>query len=301
MPLTKPKIKDFINIKDVPADDLRRIIDMAALFKSHPRTHYNTLLNGQTLAMIFEKPSTRTRVSFEVAIKQLGGHSVVLQSSDMQLGRGETVSDTAKVLSRYVDIVMLRALSHHTMEELVNDADIPVINGLTDLSHPCQIMADILTIEEYLGRLPGKTVAWVGDCNNVCRSWAEATKAFNFNFHLACPDEFITDDVRPYIKSFTDPKEAVKDAHVVIADTFISMGVENPEERRARLTSYQVNKELMQLADEDAIFLHCLPATRGEEVTAEIIDGTQSAVWDEAENRLHVQKAILCWCLGTTL
>lgn len=260
----------------------------------------------QVLGMIFEKPSTRTRVSFDVAMRQLGGQSIMLNHTDMQLGRGESIADTARVLSRYLDIVMIRANSHATLMSLADHADIPVINGLTDLSHPCQVMADLMTFEERLGPIEGRTVAWVGDGNNVAASWMHATVPFGFTLRVATPAELkpekiLVDHVRKAggdIVVTTDVRKAVTGADCIVTDTWVSMGQSDAARRKRLLKPFAVDDALMRLAANDAIFMHCLPAYRGHEVTAEVIDGPQSAVWDEAENRLHAQKAILAWCLG---
>ncbi len=256
--------------------------------------------------MIFEKHSTRTRVSFEMGMVELGGHALVMNGSDLQLGRGETVADTARVLSRYVDAILLRCHDHTKLQELAAHAEVPVINGLTEFSHPCQIMADILTFEENLGVIKGKTIAWVGDGNNVAQSWIQASALFGFTINLACPKKLMPlPEVVNWAKKnggdvvITEkPEEAVAGADAVITDTWVSMGDPNAEAQMALLKPYQVNEKLMSLAAKHAIFLHCLPAHRGEEVTAGVIDGPQSKVFDEAENRLHAQKAILLWCLG---
>lgn len=288
--------RHFLDLDQIPAAALRAMLDHAKALKAQPR---QPLLPGRTLAMIFEKPSTRTRVSFEVGMAHLGGHAVVLRPEEMQLGRGETVADTARVLSRYVDAVMLRCKSHATLLELARHSTVPVINGLSDKSHPCQIMADLLTVEERFGRLAGLHVAWVGDCNNVFASWVHAATAFGINLRLACPPELCGDaDLLKNVRVEADPVAAVTGADVVMTDTWISMGVANPDRQRELLKPYQVTASLMQQAQPDAIFLHCLPAVRGEEVTDAVIDGVQSAVWDQAENRLHAQKAILAWCIG---
>lgn len=296
------KTRDFLDIDQVDAKDLRRIINHAVSLKKKNKK----LLEGKTLAQIFEKPSTRTRVSFEVGMKQLGGDVVTLNSNDMQLGRGESIADTARVLSRFVSLIMLRAYSHNTLLELAENATVPVINGLTDYSHPCQIMADILTFEEHLGNIKGKKIAWVGDGNNVLTSWIHAASKFKFTLHIACPKE-----LRPSkklldwatkngadLKLCTTPAECVSGVDCVVTDTWTSMGDKNPELRRNLLINYQVDAKLMKLANKDAIFMHCLPAHRDEEVSTAVIDGKQSVVWDEAENRLHAQKAVMAWCLG---
>ncbi len=262
-------------------------------------------LTGKTLAMIFEKHSTRTRVSFEVAMKQLGGDAVMLTHSDSQMGRGEPIKDTARVLSRYVDAIMIRTTEQSKLEELARYSSVPVINGLTDQSHPCQIMADVMTLEEYKGDLAAQIVAWTGDGNNVATSWIHAAARFGFELRLACPEEY---QPAPSILAWaagegarvsvtTDPVEAVSGASCVVTDTWVSMGVEASVTRNALLQPYRVDEALMERAAADAIFMHCLPAKRGEEVTGEVIDGPQSVVWDEAENRLHAQKGILVWCL----
>lgn len=261
---------------------------------------------GRTLAMIFEKNSTRTRFSFDAAMRQLGGASIIATASDMQLGRGETVEDTAKVLSRMVDAVMIRSNAHRTIEAFVEAASIPVINGLSDKSHPCQIMADIQTFEEHRGAIGGRTLAWVGDGNNVCATFIHAAAPFGFKLRIACPPAFHPDRADlaraeaagADILVTDDPRAAVEKADAVITDTWVSMGDTDVEERVAALSAYQVDAGLMALAAKDAVFLHDLPAHRGDEVTEAVIDGPQSLVWDEAENRIHAQKAVLAWCLG---
>ena len=265
-------------------------------------------LAGKALALIFERPSTRTRVSFEMAMRQLGGEVLVLSAHDMQLGRGETVADTARVLSRYVDCIMLRAARHETLEELARHATVPVINGLTNKTHPCQVMADVLTLEEKKGPLKGRRVAWVGDGNNVAVSWIHAVAALGGTFTLGCPEELSPDPEvmalgrsrNPNITLVRGAEEAVAGADCVITDSWVSMHDTDGERRHNLLKPYQVNRHLMAKAAKDAIFMHCLPAHRNEEVTDQVMDGPQSAVWDEAENRLHIQKAILLHCLGGT-
>ena len=261
---------------------------------------------GRTLAMIFQKNSTRTRFSFDAAIRQLGGHSIIATAADMQLGRGETVEDTAKVLSRMVDAVMIRAIQHEDVERFAQASSVPVINGLTDRSHPCQIMADILTFEEHRGPIEGRTVAWVGDGNNVCASFIHAAAAFGFRLNIGCPtvlhpdlvDLARAEQAGASIVMTEDPRAAVSGADCVVTDTWVSMGDADGEAKLDALEPFQVDAALMRLAHPDAVFLHCLPAHRGEEVTDEVIDGPQSVVWDEAENRIHAQKAVLAWCLG---
>jgi ornithine carbamoyltransferase len=302
----------FLDLKDIPAETLRHIVDTAASWKKNregmPKgaVDVGALLSGHTLAMIFEKSSTRTRISFEMGMQQLGGTSVVLQGGSMQIGRGESIADTAKVMSRYVDAIMLRANSHATIEELAAEGTVPVINALTDRSHPCQLLADIMTIEERLGSITGRKVVWFGDGNNVATSLIEAAVKFDFSLILACPANFAPPaDVLAWAKSeggnvtlVENPEMASKNADVVITDTWVSMGDDDADMRIEALEPFQVNDQIMANAAPEAIFLHCLPAHRGEEVTESVIDGPQSAVWDEAENRLHAQKAIIAWCLG---
>ncbi len=301
------KPRHFLDFADIDTATLRLLVDCAARLKKERKAgQFSEPLKHKKLAMIFEKNSTRTRVSFEVAMIELGGHVLSFNGSELQLGRGETVSDTAKVLSRYVDAIMLRCHSHDKLLELAENAAVPVINGLTEYSHPCQILADILTFEETLGPIAGKVVAWVGDGNNVAHSWMQAASMLGAEMRIACPPELqplpeIVQWVRERggkLSIGADPKTAVAGAHAVITDTWVSMGDPDADAQMRLLAPYQVNAQLMQRADKDAIFLHCLPAHRGEEVTAEVIDGPQSRVFDEAENRLHVQKAILLWCLG---
>jgi len=300
-------LKHFLDIKDIDATDLRLMIDSAREMKAarkEGRPH--AMLTSQKLAMIFEKSSTRTRVSFESGMHELGGHALNLSANDLQLGRGESIADTARVLSRMVDGIMMRANSHDSLTELAKYADIPVINGLTDECHPCQLMADILTIEEHLGHSNDITVAWIGDGNNVAHSFITAAVKFDFTLKLACPPELSPSDdymnwaagEKGRITLTTSPEEAVKDADVVVTDTWVSMGDTDADERMALLTPYQVNEPLMAGANGNAIFMHCLPAHREEEVTSEVIDGWRSVVWDEAENRLHAQKAVMHWCMG---
>jgi ornithine carbamoyltransferase len=261
---------------------------------------------GAVLAMIFEKPSTRTRVSFEVAMYQLGGNSVVLDPQDMQLGRGETIGDTARALSRYVEAILLRTGPHETLTELAAHAAVPVINGLTCRSHPCQVMADVMTFEELKGPIKGRTIAWIGDANNVATSWVHAAARFGFKLKIASPRSFgpsaaLLDWARAEgaeIEVSEDPLQAAQGADCVVTDVWVSMSDNDANKREQALRPFQVNAKVMAQAAKDAIFMHCLPAHRGDEVTEEVIDGPQSAVWDEAENRLHVQKAILAWCLS---
>ncbi|MBP2232804.1 ornithine carbamoyltransferase [Azospirillum agricola] len=303
-------VRHFLDVDRLDSQTLRRILDRAVAIKAAFRKDRNAhadLLAGQTLALIFEKPSTRTRVSFEVGMRQLGGNVVVLKPDDMQLGRGETIGDTARVLSRFVDAVMVRTTGEERVHELAAHASIPIINGLTDQTHPCQIMADVMTFEEHRGPIGGRVVAWTGDCNNVAVSWAHAAVRFDFEFRLACPAQYgVPQALLDWAKAegtgrlvVTDsPEEAVRGAECVITDAWASMHNTDVDERAAILTPYQVNEALMDLAHPDALFMHCLPAHRGEEVTDGVIDGRHSVVWDEAENRLHAQKAILAWCMG---
>ena len=261
-------------------------------------------LDGHLLAIVLEKSSTRTRTSFDVAMRQLGGQTIVLPGSETQLGRGETIADTARVLSRYTDAIMIRTGPHAGLLEMAAHAGVPVINGLTDHSHPCQVLADVMTFEEHRGKIAGRTIAWCGDGNNVAISWIHAAALFGCALRLACPEALrppseVLDWARDQGGDITvsdDPLKAVRGADCVITDTWTSMGQEGAESRRALLAPYQVNGELMALAGDQALFMHCLPAHRGEEVTDEVIDGPQSVVWDEAENRLHIQKAVLLWC-----
>ncbi len=299
--------RHFLDISDLPAGTLRGILDDSRRRKADGRDPSEHPLEGRALAMIFDKPSTRTRVSFDVAMRQLGGETVVLSGKEMQLGRGETLADTARVLSRYVDAIMIRILDHDALLELASHATVPVINGLTQRSHPCQIMADLMTFEEHRGPIAGKKIAWSGDVNNVLASLVQASGRFGFKLDVAAPAElepppalaeWIAEN-RPAVRFVTDPDEAVADADCVMTDTWVSMGAEEAERRHNLLKRYQVNARLLEKAKPDTIFMHCLPAHRGEEVTAEVIDGPQSVVFDEAENRLHAQKGILAWCLGT--
>ena len=300
-------VRHFLDIADHDPATLRAILDDAVRLKAVRRDPQAAKpLAGKTLALIFDKPSTRTRVSFDVAMRELGGDTVILSGKEMQLGRGETISDTAKVLSRYVDAIMIRALDHAMVAELAASASIPVINGLTRLSHPCQVMADVMTFEECKGPIAGRTIAWVGDGNNVLASWVHGSARLGFNLNVATPPELApSQEVKAWAQAnnaplalSNDPHAAVKDADCVVADTFVSMGDDEAQRRHNLLMPYQVNARLMGDAKPDAIFMHCLPAHRGEEVTAEVIDGPQSVVFDEAENRLHAQKAILMWALG---
>ena len=281
------------------------MIEASRDMKRHRRNGATAPLAGKTLAMIFERPSTRTRVSFDVAMQELGGRTIVLTGQEMQLGRGETIADTARVMSRYVDAIMIRILDHRALGELARHATVPVINGLTRVSHPCQVLADVMTFEEHKGPIRGCTVAWTGDANNVLTSWMHAAQRFEFRLRVATPPELapkkaVLDWVKrsgAAIEIGHDPEAAVRSADCVVADTWVSMGDKDSGRRHNLLTRYQVNARLMRLAKPDAVFMHCLPVHRGEEVTDEVIDGPQSVVFDEAENRLHAQKGILTWCL----
>jgi len=300
-------IRHFTDLSTLDAKTLRLILAYAARLKNERKVGtFNLHLAGKKLAMIFEKNSTRTRVSFEVGMMEMGGYAICMNGNDLQLGRGETVADTAQVMSRYVDAIMLRCHSHDKLLELAANASVPVINGLTEFSHPCQIIADIQTFEECLGDISGKTIAWIGDGNNVAQSWIHAAAILGFTLRLACPPKLNplpevmqwAKDKGARIELSDDPVKAVASADAVITDTWVSMGDPDAEKQMALLKPYQVNAALMKHAKPGAIFLHCLPAHRGEEVTADVIDGPQSRVFDEAENRLHAQKAILLWCLG---
>jgi ornithine carbamoyltransferase len=296
--------RSFLAIPDFTREELDALFDLAERMRRGEYTR--TPLAGKTLAMIFMKSSTRTRVSFEVGTFQLGGHALFLSPRDVQLGRGEPIADTARVLSRYVDGIMIRTFAHADLEELARRATVPVINGLTDLLHPCQVLADVLTVRQHFGTYEGKKVAWVGDGNNVANSWINAAYRLGFDLTLACPERYepdraILDRARAHanVRVVRDPREAVDGAHVVNTDVWASMGQEEEQKERERaFAGYTVDAALMRHAARDAIFLHCLPAHRGEEVTAEVIDGPQSRVWDEAENRLHVQKALMAVLMG---
>lgn len=304
---THDGLRHFLDLSAVSGSDLRDILDHA--HKRKAATKDGTAdrpLDGRVLAMIFEKPSTRTRVSFDVGMRQLGGETILLSGREMQLGRAESIADTARVLSRYVDAVMIRTTDHQRLTELAEYATVPVINGLTDDTHPCQIMADVMTFEQHRGSIADKTVSWIGDGNNVLHSLIEGSARFGYRMNVAvpagsAPETSYTEWAHKHggrISTFADPQTAVAGSDCVITDTWVSMG----QEQRARghnvFKPYQVNAELMEKANSDALFMHCLPAHRGEEVTDEVIDGPQSVVFDEAENRLHAQKAILAWCLG---
>jgi ornithine carbamoyltransferase len=295
---------DFLAIPDFSTEELHALFDLADRMRRGE--YHDKPLAGKSLAMIFMKSSTRTRVSFEVGAWQLGGHALFLSPRDIQLGRGEPIADTARVLSRYVDGIMIRTFAHAEVEELAKYASVPVINGLTDLLHPCQILADLLTVRQHLGGWDGKRIAWVGDGNNMANSWINAAYRLGFEHTLACPEGYDPDasilararECAP-VRVVRDPAEAVSGADVVNTDVWASMGQEEEQAKRAKaFAGYTVNGTLMARAARDAIFLHCLPAHRGEEVAAAVIDGPQSRVWDEAENRLHVQKAVMTMLMG---
>ena len=297
-------VRHFLDLIEVPAADLRGIIESARTMKSR-RDRSTRPLAGKTLAMIFERPSTRTRVSFEVAMRQLGGDAILLTAEEMQLGRGETLADTARVLSRYVDAIMIRMLDPAAVAELAHHATIPVINGLTRRSPQCHVLADVMTFEEHRGPIRGRTVAWTGDATNVLTSWMHAAQRFDFHLRVATPAELapkkpLTDWIKSSAAAITlgtDPEQAVRGVDCVVTDTWVSMGDRNGARRHNLLKRYQVNGRLIAQAKPDAIFMHCLPAHRGEEVTDEVMDGPHSVVFDEAENRLHAQKGLLAWCL----
>lgn len=301
--------RHFLDIHRLSAEDLRGILDdaharkKARLGKPKGWVDADAPAKDRVLAMVFEKNSTRTRFSFDAAIRQLGGASIIANAGDMQLGRGEPVEDTARVLSRMVDAVMIRANDHEDVERFARVATVPVINGLTDRSHPCQILADIMTIEEFRGPIAGKTIAWVGDGNNVCHSFMHAAPKLGFHLKVACPAEYHP-DLRDLaigginVTLTSDPAEAVRGADVVVTDTWVSMGDQDYEARLDAFEGYTVDDGLMDQAADNAVFLHCLPAHRGEEVTDAVIDGPRSLIWDEAENRIHAQKAVLAWCFA---
>ena len=303
-------MRHLIDINSLDDGIPRKLLQTAKFYKSSGRGLLEGApLLGRTLAMIFEKPSTRTRISFEVAMTELGGSAIYLDSKSMQMGRGETIADTAKVLGRYLDGIMIRASKHETLLEMAQHSNIPVINGLTDISHPCQILADIMTFEEKLGDIENKIIAWVGDGNNMANSWIHASKVFNFKLRLACPAIRMPNkniinwakDNGADIELSNEPLGACEDANAILTDTWISMGDEKTTNPEKIFNTFQVNDKLFEVTSKDAIFMHCLPAHRGQEVTSEVIDGPRSVVWDEAENRLHIQKAILSWAIADKL
>ena len=303
-------MKNFTDIKDISKADIEDILTRTKNEKRSIKENgiqaIEKILLDKTVALIFEKPSTRTRVSFEVGISQQGGSAIVLQSSDIQLSRGETVADTARVLSRYVDLIVIRCFKHQTMIDFSNNSSVPVINGLTDQSHPCQVISDILTIEENKGHLSKQKLLWIGDGNNVARSWLEASKVTNLNLTICTPknlsfpndliESFVEDGANLLVDN--DPNTAIKNKNVIITDTWNSMG-DGTVNNENSLMPYQVNKNLISKATKDAVFMHCLPAHRGCEVTEEVLDSKQSLVFEGAENRLHVQRSIIWWCLNS--
>ena len=304
-------VRHFVDLSDHNSDTLKYILSEAKARKDNRPIggkvvpDVDSPLKGKIIGLIFTKPSTRTRISFEVGMRQLGGDTIMLTGAEMQLGRGETIADTARVLSRFVDAIMIRTFSHDDVCELAEYADIPIINGLTDLTHPCQIMADIMTFQEKRGDIKGKKIAWIGDGNNVCHSWIEAAIKLNFSLHIACPQQLQPNPI--FIQKAIDAgadvvvnqnlHEAAEGAHIITTDTWVSMGDEDLMRRHKLLKPFQVTANIMKLASHDALFMHCLPAHREEEVTSEVFDSAQSVVFDEAENRLHAQKGILSWCL----
>ncbi|AWM88241.1 ornithine carbamoyltransferase [Microvirga sp. 17 mud 1-3] len=301
--------RHFLDLSELSGNEIRNVLNIGSALKAKRRRGERAKerpLEGKVLAMVFDKPSTRTRVSFDVGMRELGGETLMLTGKEMQLGRGETIADTARVLSRYVDAIMIRTLDHAMVAELAQNAAIPVINGLTKMTHPCQIMADVMTFEEHRGPIKGRTIAWSGDANNVLASWVHAAARLDFKLRIASPPELAP---RPELLTWaksegadivvtTDAFEAADGADAIVTDCWVSMGDEDEFRRHNLLKPYQVNSRLMGVADKGAVFMHCLPAHRGEEVTDDVMDGPQSVVFDEAENRLHAQKGILAWCLG---
>ncbi len=307
-------MNNFLNISDLSAQQLRQIIEEAKERKSNRKGFNKSEADkdkpfaGKSMIMMFEKPSTRTRISFDIAAKQLGGSTIILNQEGIHYGKGEeSIKDTAKVLSQYVDLIMIRTAAHKNLVEFAKHADIPVINGLSEISHPCQIMSDILTFEELKGNIKGKTIAWLGDGdNNMSYSFIEASAKFNFNFNIGCPDKYKPNkNILAWAKKnkasvsiFKNPAEAVKNADCVMTDKWVSMNDKVDKNKKKKLLKpYQVNKKIMKLAKSDAIFMHCLPVSRGEEATDEVVDGKQSVIWQQAENRVHAQKSIMNWCL----
>jgi len=296
------KIKHFLELNQIDAKELRSIIDLSKSYKQGITSGQDTL-KGKTLGLIFEKPSTRTRVSFEIAMYQLGGNVTILEHEKTHLGRGETISDTAKVLSRYIDVIVYRTSSAEKLYELAKHSSVPVINGLNDETHPCQLIADIMTFEEKISIITNKVVTWCGDFNNVCRTWVQASSIFNFELHLACPKQLISKNDMDKIgklknvKIFDSALDGCKNTDCIMTDTWFSMGQKVSERKRRLLKPFQVNKKLISVSKKNSIFMHCLPAHRGEEIDKNILEHPNSVIWDEAENRLHTQKAILNWCL----
>ena len=307
-------MNNFLNISDLSAQQLRQIIEEAKERKSNRKGFNKSEADqdkpfaGKSMIMMFEKPSTRTRISFDIAAKQLGGSTIILNQEGIHYGKGEeSIKDTAKVLSQYVDLIMIRTAAHKNLVQFAKHADIPVINGLSEISHPCQIMSDILTFEELKGNIKGKTIAWLGDGdNNMSYSFIEASAKFNFNFNIGCPDKYKPNKNilawakknKALVSIFKNPAEAVKNADCVMTDKWVSMNDKVDKNKKKKLLKpYQVNKKIMKLAKSDAIFMHCLPVSRGEEATDEVVDGKQSVIWQQAENRVHAQKSIMNWCL----
>ena len=300
----KPHNVNILTLDELDSKEINHIIDLAIdLKKQQKKDKEKPLLQNKTLAMIFEKPSTRTRVSFETGMFQLGGHALTLSPNDLQLSRGESIEDTAKVLSRYVNVIMARVYDHKSLETLARYASIPVINGLSDSFHPCQILADLMTIKEHKKNLKKVKVAWIGDGNNVCNSWIHSSLHFDFNFNISCPKgcfpekKLLKKINSKKIRLFENPFKAVENADVIITDTWISMGMKEDKKRLKKFKNFQINNSLFKKTNKSTYFLHCLPAHRGYEVTDEIIDGQKSLVWVEAENRLYVHQSILLWCL----
>ena len=299
----KNKIKHFLNLNEISTNEIKKIIKRGHILK---KTYGEKKLSKKKiLAMIFEKPSTRTRVSFEVGMKQLNGDVVTLDPGDTQLGRGESLQDTIKVLGRYVDLIMYRGSQEKKLYEMTDFSDVPIINGLTDSSHPCQILADIMTLEEKFDSLDNLNLCWIGDGNNVCNSWIHSCSHFNYNLKICCPEDYLPNkkliaenNHKKNISVVLDPKLAIKDSNVVITDTWVSMGMKENPERVKKFKNFQINKQLLSNSKKNIYFLHCLPAHRGLEVSDEVIDGKNSLVWDEAENRLYIHQSILLWCLG---
>jgi ornithine carbamoyltransferase len=307
-------MNNFLNISDLSAQQLRQIIEEAKKRKSNRKGFNKSEADkdkpfaGKSMIMMFEKPSTRTRISFDIAAKQLGGSTIILNQEGIHYGKGEeSIKDTAKVLSQYVDLIMIRTAAHKNLVEFAKHADIPVINGLSEISHPCQIMSDILTFEELKGNIKGKTIAWLGDGdNNMSYSFIEASAKFNFNFNISCPNKYKPNKNilawakknKALVSIFKNPAEAVKNADCVMTDKWVSMNDKVDKNKKKKLLKpYQVNKKIMKLAKSDAIFMHCLPVSRGEEATDEVVDSKQSVIWQQAENRVHAQKSIMNWCL----
>ena len=300
--------RHFLDLGVLSANEIRDILEGARRIKARRKAPLATdkVLAGKSIAMIFEQPSMRTRMSFDIGIRELGGESVMVTGKEIELGERESIADTARVLSRYVDGIMIRILNHAQLLELAENATVPVLNGLTKTSHPCQVVADVLTFEEHKGEIAGRTVSWVGDSNNVLRSWVEAAAKLAFTIKVATPEELAPpQDLVDWAKAnkadlrlMREPEAAVEGADCVLADAWVSMGDKDGKRRHNLLKPYQVNERLMKAAGSQAIFMHCLPAKRGEEVTDAVLDGPQSVVFDEAENRLHAQKGILAWCFG---